>query len=209
MVEPQGVAAAEVSPVLSTAIPLVLGLLVVWLIVNAVMRRQRGGGVRTGDDGFFYRGHRTGTQLRYACRVGGERKTGTLTSLGSAEVFVYTGGTPAEIRVWEDEDDDEGDARPRDDHDWSQGTRPAAIVLPAERREAAPSRDDAAAGDDDGEGTGGGGGDFGGGGSTDTYGDDERADAGGAGSSDAGSSDAGSSDAGSSDAGGADYPNAY
>lgn len=202
MVDSQGVASADVSPVLSTAIPLVLGLLVVWLIVNAVMRRQKGGGVRAAADGFFFRGHRTGTRLRYACRVGGKRKTGTLTSLGAAEVFVYTGATPEDVRVWEDDEGDDDEAPARDDHDWSQGTRPAVVVLPHRREEShATSSDTAAESEDGGEATGGGG-DFGGGGSSTSYGDDEGegADAGGASDESAGTS---------ADAGSADYPSAY
>ncbi len=82
---------------------LFIGVLFVVLFVVLFLTFGRGrGGTRVSTDGFYIstRGYRVGRRVEYRCLVGGEGRAGTvLIEPGPDEIFVYTGGTPMNIRV--------------------------------------------------------------------------------------------------------------
>ena len=82
---------------------LFIGVLVLVLVVILFLTFGRGrGGTRVSTDGFYIstRGYRIGSRVEYRCLVGGEGRAGTvLIERGPDEIFVYTGGTPMNIRV--------------------------------------------------------------------------------------------------------------
>ncbi len=92
---------------------LLIGVLVAVLVVVLFLTFGRGrGGTRVSADGFYIstRGYRIGRRVEYRCLVGGEGRVGTvLIEPGPDEIFVYTGGTPMNIRIDSADQDDTSD----------------------------------------------------------------------------------------------------